>query len=353
VAVWLLPELSHPVRWQHEGLRCLAIPAEHFERIDICHIDAAGRLYAPTATWLPRTTDGLLGGWLNAIRREEVHLIPPIKQSFVMAPLFESDPPLWELRKVTFGPGPLMPITSFDAAQSEVMLAWPPEGSPPPISPEAESAERFPLEIAADNAAEAITPDGKRSLRTFVKWPKPLDGFMPILSGSDDLLAQPMMEQLARYATEDHSAALIKGSEMAAPWIFPGDSTLELSWLRTALVDGVPHAILTGENKALTIPPALRDQPLDEALLEKLLGTEDWQRVLARREPVRRVWGAIGLFWSLLLDEIEEESSFLLCEKCGRLISGKRGKRFCSASDEGNCARARRAGYKRKSRSNK
>jgi hypothetical protein len=270
-----------------------------------------------------------------------------------MAPLFDSNPPRWEARKVTFEPGPLMPINSFEAAESEVILVWPPEGSPPPISPEAESAERFPLKIAADNPDEAIFPDGKRAIRALIKWPKPIDGLMSILSGPDDLLAQQMMEQLARYATEDHSAALIRGSELAASWMWPGDSTLELSWLRTALLDGVPHGIFTAENKGLTVPPALRYEALDEALLEKLLGTEEWQRVLARREPIRRVWGAVGLFWSLLLDEIEKKSGFLLCERCRRLISGKRGKRFCSASDEGNCALARRAAYKRYSRAKK
>jgi hypothetical protein len=349
VAVWLLPELSEAVRWQQQGLRCLAIPAEHFDRIDIAHIDAEGRLSAPTATWLPTTIDGLLGSWLNTVRSGQVEMVQPLKERLVKTPVFDSNPPRWAERKVVFGPGPLMPIHSFAATESEVILAWPPEGSPLAISPEAESAERFALTVAADNPDEAVTSDGKRARRVFLKWPKPLDGLMSLLSGSDDLLAQQLMEQLSRQALKEHSAVLIRASELAAPWIFPGDSTLELAWLHPALIAGVGHVLLKAEEQGLTIPAALRDEPWDQALLDKLLDIEEWQRVLGRRDAIGRVWGAVGLFWSLLLDEIERKSTSF-CERCGRLISGKRGKRFCSGSDDGNCARARRAAYKRKSR---
>jgi hypothetical protein len=347
VAIWLIPELTQPVRWKHEALRCLAIPAEHLDRIDIAHIDAEGRIYAPTAAWLPKAVDGLLDEWLNV---GEVQLTLTPKELNFPVPVFDSDPPRWEVRKVTFAPGPLIPISGFNADHNVVSLVWPPKGFPMPISAEAESAEKFPLKIADDCPDEAVSPEGERSLRVWLKWPEPFNGLMPMLGGVDHWEARNAMTVLARCANKDRSTALMKGAAQAAPWFFPGESTLELSWLRPAQLAGMLHVMLLAEDRGLNIPQALRNETKDAALLEKLIQTEDWQRFLAHRVPIQRVWGPVGLLWWLLLDEIKQQASFVLCENCGKLIRGKRGKRFCSEKDGRTCIRQRRAGYKRRSR---
>src|SRR5258708_1139582 len=48
-------------------------------------------------------------------------------------------------RVLRFGPGAYLPIISVDQKSAEVTMRWPPEGSPSPVSPEAESVARYPL----------------------------------------------------------------------------------------------------------------------------------------------------------------------------------------------------------------
>jgi hypothetical protein len=71
---------------------------------------------------------------------------------------------------------------------------------------------------------------------------------------------------------------------------------------------------------------------------------------MGRLVPIRRVWGATGLFWALLLERLEEGRPSASCRRCGRIIWGKQGKRFCSPSDDLLCFRERRAADRRNSR---
>jgi hypothetical protein len=228
-------------------------------------------------------------------------------------------------------------------------MRWPLEGSPATISPDAESLRRFHLKsVTGADIPEAVTSTGDRALRVFLEWIKPLDRLMGVLSAVDDILCQAQMAELARSSRARPKEALAKARRLAGPFLFDGHSTFELSWFRPGLAQkGISHILLTAEDKGLRITKSLRDRRWEDIGAEELLAIPEWKKVLSKSVPIRRVWGGCGLFWALFLDRLEEFRSFSSCERCRGLISGKQGKRFCSATDDANCFKARRAADRR------
>ena len=63
-------------------------------------------------------------------------------------------------------------------------MRWPPEGSPAPVSPEAESVARYPLTQTESDPHIVMTETGDRALHVLLRWPAPLDTIMPVLSSA-------------------------------------------------------------------------------------------------------------------------------------------------------------------------
>ncbi len=141
----MLPEIRKPLRWRSGGISNLAVPSEEFERIDIVHVTEDGRVHAPTANgMMPSTVEGLLDAWLNVHKGDGISFVRALQSTTVEAPyLNRANEISWRERTVAFGPEAYMPVSSLNAEAREVVLKWPPEGSLPPVSPEAESAQRF------------------------------------------------------------------------------------------------------------------------------------------------------------------------------------------------------------------
>ena len=353
--VWLLPEIRSPSRWEVNGIRNLAVPSEDFDRIDVIHVTEDGRLYAPSAEHkLPRAVDGLLDAWLNIQKAGGVSFVYPPKLVTVPAP--EIDPTgtiSTGKRTFSFDPGAYIPFTSSGLSDREgrrVNMIWPPDGSPSPVSPEAESAARYPAKKAGTDPPMAITDKGDLALHVFLCWPEPLRSIMSLLSGPDDLLAQAQMSRIAGQSASDHLEALRAAALGAQQYISPGYSTVEHCWFRPTLEQkGIAHVLFKAEDRGLLAPlPGHRSW--DRAALNQALKQEDWQRWLAEPVSIRRAWGAVGLFWTLLRDRLENQQLFATCERCGRLISGTDGKRFCARSDDLECFKKRRALDQRRSR---
>ena len=353
--MWLLPEIRSPSRWEVNGIRNLAVPSEDFDRIDVIHVTEDGRLYAPSAEHkLPRAVDGLLDAWLNIQKAGGVNFVYPPKLVTVPAP--EIDPTgaiSTGKRTFSFDPGAYIPFTSSGLSDREgrrVNMIWPPDGSPSPVSPEAESAARYPSKKAGTDPPMAITDKGDLALHVFLRWPEPLRSIMSLLSGPDDLLAQAQMSRIAGQSASDHLEALRAAALGAQQYISPGYSTVEHCWFRPTLEQkGIAHVLFKAEDRGLLAPlPGHRSW--DRAALNQALKQEDWQRWLAEPVSIRRAWGAVGLFWTLLRDRLENQQLFATCERCGRLISGTDGKRFCARSDDLECFKNRRALDQRRSR---
>ena len=353
--LWLLPEIRSPSRWQVNGIWNLAVPSEEFDRIDIIHVTEDGRVYAPSAERnLPKTVDGLLDAWLNVQRAGGISFVYPPRS--VTVPVPEIDPMgtvSTGKRTFTFDPGTYIPFTSSEASDQEgrsVNMIWPPYGSPSPISPEAESAKRYPSKKAGTDPSMAITDKGDLALQVFLRWPRPVSSIMSLLSGPDDLLAQAQMLRIAGQSTSEHAESQRAAALGAQQYISLGYSTVEHSWFRPTLEKkGIEHVLFKAEDRGLTAPLQGRRR-WDRAALEQALKREDWQKWLGEPVSIRRAWGAAGLFWTLLRDRLENQELFATCERCGRLISRKDVKRFCATSDDLECFNNRRALDQRRSR---
>jgi hypothetical protein len=344
--VWMLPDIHQHVRWEVGGIRNLALPSEKLDRIDLAHVTEEGWTYAPTAeNMLPASIDGMLETWLNAPGPE---FYPP-EPLTILTPHIERDGKISaRQRTVTFGPGAYMPFSSVDRENRSVTMRWPPEGSPLPVSPEAESLARFPSKTLGSDPPTVVTEGGDVALHVFLRWAEPFTSMMPVLSSPDDILAQLQMAKIARQSASDPQGALRAAALGAHPHIFQGCATLKDSWFYPALKHkGLRNVFFKAEDHGLSLRSG---SSWNEERLKEALKQDDWRKWLAQTVPIRRVWGAVGLFWALLLDRLEERQPFGICERCGRIITGKRGKRFCGKGEDGRCFNNRRAIDKRRSR---
>ncbi len=237
LVVWMLPEIHKPARWRTNGIGNLAVPAEAFERIDVVHVTEQGDVYAPTVKgMMPGTVEGLLQSWLNVLKTDGVSFLPPVESITLDAPFISSRKKVsFRKRTVNFGPGAYVPIISSNRKKREVTMAWPPEGAPAPVSPEAESALRFPSKKLSSNLPTAVTDQGDLARRVFLRWPGLLENMMPLLSGVDDLLAQAQMTNLAGRSISDLAGALRAAAVDAQSYVFPGHTTFEHLWFRPTL----------------------------------------------------------------------------------------------------------------------
>jgi hypothetical protein len=196
----------------------------------------------------------------------------------------------------------------------------------------------------------AITDKGDLALQVFLRWPRPVSSIMSLLSDPDDLLARAQMLRIAGQSTSEHAESQRAAALGAQQYISLGYSTVEHSWFRPTLEKkGIEHVLFKAEDRGLTAPLQGRRR-WDRAALEQALKREDWQKWLGEPVSIRRAWGAAGLFWTLLRDRLENQELFATCARCGRLISGKDGKRFCATSYDLECFNNRRALDQRRSR---
>jgi hypothetical protein len=343
--VWMIPEITRPARWKSDDVVHLAVPSEEFDRIDIVHISEEGRLYAAPTVGVPATVDGLLDAWLNVGGPSFVPPSPPITMK---SPHPKEDGTIsWMKRTVPFAPANYLPIGAVDSDGREATMIWPPSGSPSPVSPEAESARQYSSEKFDSDSSIAITEQGDLAAHVFLRWPGVFEHLMPLLSGPDDMFALAQMTSFARQSATDLPGALKAASIAAQPYLFRGNSTVEHMWFRPLLQQqGIEAVLFDAEDRGLPAPQKLHELSNEDALKE-LPKIGAWQKELAKPIPVRRAWGAVGLFWTLFLDRLEVHRSFNSCERCGRIIQGTDAKRFCSQTDNNQCFSKRRAQDKR------
>jgi hypothetical protein len=85
---------------------------------------------------------------------------------------------------------------------------------------------------------------------------------------------------------------------------------------------------------------------------DESLQSGEWDRVMGRQVNIRRAWGMLGLFWALLIDELEARRPFPICKRCGWIMQGRQDKRFYGPNDNKCCHLKRGAERQRKSRTN-
>jgi hypothetical protein len=194
--------------------------------------------------------------------------------------------------------------------------------------------------------AVVVSPDAD-ALRVALQWPAALQGFFPT-GGFGDLLmlaAQDRMNIIARRSTSDLAAALQDARDNAGLYVTQGSTSQAFLWfLPLVATDGLDTALKRGVDQF---------NLANVSTWEGARRSKSWCQALEEHVEVTRVWGPIGLFWALLLEQLEDRRRYTWCEDCGRMSQGKKGKRHCSREDDPLCYARRRARDKRRERAPK
>jgi hypothetical protein len=148
------------------------------------------------------------------------------------------------------------------------------------------------------------------------------------------------MAAIARQSAEDPSGALIRASQIAQMYVFQGHSSGEWTWFwPTSLGEGEEALLFKAEDHGFKVvsPNDLFTDPAN-------------RKLLTERIPIRRAWGPLGLFWALLLMQLEEHKPFRICARCHRIIQGQLRKKYCGPQDDPDCFNKRRKTDQRRSR---
>jgi hypothetical protein len=405
--VWLLPEVTEPGRWARDvsyrklpGGGELTLPAEHWERLGIFHIDADGWAYGlgVDGCFPGRRVDGLLLAWLNAVKTGGVSADKCPEWVTIERPRITERGILYEHAPVRIQPVSVLPVVGSGetlqpqpltskgqerrepakgtgATDHVIWCVWPPEGcSYAPISPEGESAARFgPLERVEEEAGPVAVSQRDPTMRALhlrLHWRPPLAGLLPFGGGLDVLWAHTRMVAIAARSANDPVGALQEAREAAGPYLGVGVSNHELSWFMPTLT-AIPHTVdeetlrkrAQGRPSDGLIWALAFDLAFDLARERFRLEAHDyvqavrsgeWKRKMRAPIPIRRAYGAVGLFWALLLDRLEASVPFQKCERCHYLLEGKRRgkktKRLCGAHDNKVCYNRQKAEQMRRSR---
>jgi hypothetical protein len=173
-----------------------------------------------------------------------------------------------------------------------------------------------------------------------LQWDAPLQSLFPIGADSDTLLHHGKMVDIARQSAENRQDAIHKAQSAIGMYITPGWTRWDALWLWPAVGNYGPERGLEDA----------RTKARQRNLSVQEFGNEAWQEQLRKRVDVSRAWGPLGLFWALLVAQLEQGLRLSECENCHRRNFGKKGKRFCGPDDDPACYTQRRARDKRNER---
>jgi hypothetical protein len=347
--IWLLPGLERPVLWYetwHGNQAFLrAIPAEELNSVDVYHVGENGYAYGPPELdrfpeWC---VDGLLEAWLSWVHGPTIRWQAPPKIS-LQVPVFLGD-------RVDYQPVDLGSHAGFPVPivrEGKVILQRP-DRSTEPVSPEAELAE-YCREILGElrrteiDGVEVWLSDRDSnfsSYRAALRADAPLTGFFPTGVYLDALHHWVRMSSVVKQSATDVIAALRRATELSSQYVTDGFSTRAHTWFMPTLAEVRDIRTVIGRAATLGLNDARTGNQIRKS--------QRWRRLMTEPIPVRRAWGPIGLFWSLVLERMES-LRLQVCERCGRPLAGTHRKRFCGQRDNPECFLARRAGDRRRER---
>ncbi len=218
-SVWLMPDLNRQTRWDKDGIRDLAIPAERFDHLEVFHVSEKGQVSGPSVNdYFPGgRLDGLLQAWLNVWKLGGVALHPVPNHFEMEVPEITSNGVRYRKRKITLEGAPSFPLHPPEPNSETSELRWPPRGCPPTVSPDAEIMTRRSHTGTHADDKRLTLESGGMLMQFLLNWPKPLDNFLPILSGLDDLSCQAIMSDIARDSRREQERSIIKVRELCLP----------------------------------------------------------------------------------------------------------------------------------------
>jgi hypothetical protein len=327
--VWLMPGLPASRAWiDRDGTSCLAIPAEDFDRIAICHVDSNGCVAGPGARdrFRDGNVAGLLEAWLGFSQEQfgaESRVLIAEHVDLPM-PQFGKDSITYVKRAIEISPRYAGPPPAEEETD-EAVLTWPQHAiSRKPVPRDAEQPIR--------NTLYPVPEPHRSLLLTTTQWPEPVGALMPVLTSQEEVRLRAQMVLVARRSQDDSGAALDHARTLAQDHVTEGITS---AWLMECL----PILTDEGERGLREFLRTKHDvgEPASDAKRREVE-----EELRSQKVPIRRTWGPIGLFWALLLDQLEQHRTFGVCERCSRVFQGSKNKQYCSELDDPQCFRARR-----------
>jgi hypothetical protein len=164
------------------------------------------------------------------------------------------------------------------------------------------------------------------------------------------------MDNIVHERTDDPSKARTKAQSFAAPYVQAGWSTHVHSWYWPTYCSwweksGKDHFEAIRQSRNIETPEEVffldetREQRKFTAKsLKEALDSGEWLAMLGKRRQIKRAWGMLGLFWSLLLEQLEQGGP-PTCGRCQRVLQGR--KKFCDFTDDLKCYHERLAWNRR------
>lgn len=354
--LWLLPDINAPYHWS-EGPTdydiVQEVPSTRLERVDIYHVTDTGVAWGSCqakqfpADWNLGT---LLTNWLDAFRqRARLRLARAQSSRTWWVPRRTGDRVAYEERECPITPICVLPSARLEHAQGVFRVQWPLEGMPAPVSLEAETAKYYSL-LERHELAEGVTsiscveaPADGFPLPVEVVWPPAWHWLFPH-EGENALDACVEQETMCRVATrssEDLAKALQAARAHTGRYITEGTT-----W--QGFVHFFPAFVVGGEQYAFQ--EAHKHNAPSIQTWQTAVSSSRWNSWLKMPIDITRVWGPIGLFWALLIDELEQKRPYRVCKLCHRLIQGKKSKQYCGEHDDRRCYTQRRARDKHEER---
>jgi len=372
--IWLLPWIERQFRWSEKieivckrsardrdpiavpySFQQVAIKGERFERIDIIHVDAENRCFAP-GLYLPDSAPDYLSLHMPFIAEKGHRLPKQLYRQWISSPAPKHIPskgaaqfvvPWYDGKVLGYArqclsqkPGPIEPI---DLTKVPPDTVWPPPGAnlPPTVSREAESIEFYGDLAFLPNVSPGIVIAAKdrrmRALHVNFEWSPPFDQFFQHGGGADLRADHERMLQLATDSKTTESDLRSK----LEPY-YSEDTTIDYkAWFWPRLcADGVADALVDVYTRF----------GIDHESVPDLLGDPRFGRIANNGVSVQQLWGWAGYFWWEFLMDLQSGERTRTCENCGGLISGTARKRFCDEEDSPQCYRNRRTASRRSQR---
>jgi len=368
LTVWIRPGLEKKKVWpapDHPlGFEC-AVPGEHLNRIDVFHICQNGYVSGRQSChrFPGQRVDELLAEWLNVGPKNSK---TGVRHTPVLSPNVSFRAPDFYQGKIgyrsitiqAFQPLGTMPAKIIESSgrssadsQFELQASWPPEGENRglTISPTAESEHRYGpwdtvfLEYEGKSIPTLISKQNSK-LRSGLwrdVWPGNLQRFFPYGGGLDAASANNSMREVAEMSTKDPERALAIARDRSTRYLSQGCTTVWNAWF-------LPRLLEQSLEDALASVELRYD--LDFRSLKEASASAEFKRRMGEVVETRRALGVLGLFWALLIEQLENGHSFQRCEWCRRLVRGRADKRFCNKQDNPDCWRKRRSAKRRHQR---
>ena len=331
----------------------MAVPSASPNVVTVIHVNPEGFFFPPSGDSIPTNWNGMLPeGLYRDFLNSEVLFYPGIEELIWRRPIFFDDHIKYYSEKISFEPGPLIPIVTTDDESRTVLSCWPPPGSnlsTPPISPEEESKEYYgiprPETVKAPEGQDLIvasSPDGAArglNVTPFIN-EEPFNEAFPLGLSMDTLYQIAQMKDIVTRLASDRDAVAKEVEALLGNRISDATTPFYLGWWLPKVSQNSDGALMDLEGCF-----GIQADSVEQAEQQP-----EFRKKMNEPMDVRRIVGWPGYFWWEFYKDISTVSRVQVCPYCGRILRGGNKGRGCRPRENPECNRRRAAERARKKR---